>query len=57
MDIDTELETKAGIPHDAVATHSDMMRAFEAFKEANDERCSTPPSAWAAACRTSTPSR
>jgi HK97 family phage major capsid protein len=40
MDIDTELETKAGIPHDAVVTHADMMRAFEAFKEANDERLS-----------------
>ena len=40
MDIDThnELETKAGIPLDAVVTHSEMMRAFEAFKEANDER-------------------
>jgi HK97 family phage major capsid protein len=40
MDIDTgnELETKAGIPHDAVVTHGEMMRAFEAFKEANDER-------------------
>jgi len=40
MDIDThtELETKAGIPLDAVVTHADMMRAFEAFKEANDER-------------------
>ena len=40
MDIDphTELETKAGIPLDAVVTHGDMMRAFEAFKEANDER-------------------
>jgi HK97 family phage major capsid protein len=38
MDIDTGLETKAGIPHDAVVTHADMMRAFEAFKEANDER-------------------
>jgi hypothetical protein len=37
MDIDThkELETKAGIPLDAVVTHSEMMRAF---KEANDER-------------------
>jgi HK97 family phage major capsid protein len=32
------LETKAGVPHDAVVTHADMMRAFEAFKEANDER-------------------
>jgi HK97 family phage major capsid protein len=40
MDIDTdrELETKAGIPHDAVVTHAEMMRAFEAFKETNDER-------------------
>jgi HK97 family phage major capsid protein len=40
MDIDTGtgLETKAGIPHDAVVTHGEMMRAFEAFKETNDER-------------------
>ncbi len=40
MDIDTrdEFETKAGIPHDAVVTHGEMMRAFEAFREANDER-------------------
>jgi HK97 family phage major capsid protein len=40
MDIDThnDLETKAGIPHDAVVTHGEMMRAFEAFKETNDER-------------------
>ena len=40
MDIDTsnELEIKAGIPHDAVVTHGEMMRAFEAFKETNDER-------------------
>jgi predicted phage gp36 major capsid-like protein len=40
MDIDThdDLETKAGIPPDAVVTHGEMMRAFEAFKEANDER-------------------
>ncbi|MEJ2626808.1 MAG: phage major capsid protein [Pseudolabrys sp.] len=40
MDIDTHdgLETKAGIPHDAVVTHGEMMRAFEAFKDANDER-------------------
>jgi HK97 family phage major capsid protein len=39
MDIDThnELETKAGIPLDAVVTHGEMMRAFEAFKDANDE--------------------
>ena len=40
MDIDTGtgLETKAGIPHDAVVTHGEMMRAFEAFKDANDQR-------------------
>jgi len=40
MDIDTSsgLEIKAGVPHDAVVTHAEMMRAFEAFKEANDER-------------------
>ena len=40
MDIETHdgLETKAGIPHDAVVTHGEMMRAFEAFKDANDER-------------------
>src|SRR5665213_23395 len=38
MDIDNELETKAGIPLDAVVTHADMMRAFEAFKETNDQR-------------------
>ncbi len=38
MDMDIELETKAGIPPDAVVTHGDMMRAFEAFKETNDER-------------------
>jgi HK97 family phage major capsid protein len=40
MDIDThtELETKSGIPLDAVVTHAEMMRAFEAFKEANDQR-------------------
>ena len=44
MDIDTnnplhnELETKAGIPLDAVVTHAEMMRAFEAFKETNDQR-------------------
>jgi len=40
MDFDTGngLETKAGVPHDAAVTHAEMMRAFEAFKEANDER-------------------
>jgi len=39
MDIETtELETKAGIPAEAVVTHAEMMRAFEEFKEANDRR-------------------
>ena len=40
MDIDThnQLETKSGIPLDAMVTHADMMRAFEAFKETNDQR-------------------
>ena len=40
MDIEThnELETKAGIPLDAVVTHGEIMRAFEAFKETNDQR-------------------
>ena len=32
-----ELETKAGVPQDAIVTHGDMMRAFEAFKDTNDE--------------------
>jgi hypothetical protein len=40
MDIDThnDLMTRAGIPLDAVVTHGETMRAFEAFKETNDER-------------------
>jgi HK97 family phage major capsid protein len=40
MDIETDvaLETKAGIPAEAVVTHAEMMRAFEAFKETNDQR-------------------
>jgi HK97 family phage major capsid protein len=40
MDIErtTELETKAGIAGDALVTHGELMRAFEAFKAANDER-------------------
>jgi HK97 family phage major capsid protein len=47
MDIDThndfqrtDLETKAGIPLDAMVTHAYMMHAFEAFKDANDQRLS-----------------
>ena len=39
-----DLETKAGVPHDAVVTHGDMMRAFEAFKQANDELQEKPAS-------------
>jgi HK97 family phage major capsid protein len=39
--IPDHLETKAGVPHDAVVTHGELMRAFEAFKEANDERLDT----------------
>jgi HK97 family phage major capsid protein len=43
MDIDTHdhLETKAGLLPDALVTHADLMRAFEAFKDANDERLDT----------------
>ncbi len=32
------LETKAGFTPEAAVTHADMMRTFEAFKAANDER-------------------
>jgi len=38
MEIDTHLETKAGLPSDALVTHHEMMRTFEAFRQANDER-------------------
>ena len=40
MDIATDdsLEIKAGIPADAVLTHAELMRAFEEFKHANDQR-------------------
>jgi HK97 family phage major capsid protein len=40
MDIDTEtgLEMKAGLPAEAVVTHAEMMRAFEEFKAANDQK-------------------
>jgi len=37
-DTHDHLETKAGLPHDAIVTHAEMMRAFEAFRETNDER-------------------
>src|SRR5262245_14144246 len=38
IDVRDELEIKASIPHEAAVTHGEMMRAFEAFKEANDAR-------------------
>ena len=38
IDTHTDLETKAGIPLDAVVTHGELMRAFEAFNETNDQR-------------------
>jgi HK97 family phage major capsid protein len=38
MDIDTQLETKAGLPPDALVTRDEMMRVFEQFKDANEER-------------------
>jgi len=40
MEFDTRatLETKAGMPAEAGVTYDEMMRAFEAFREANDAR-------------------
>ena len=38
MEIETQLETKAGIPPDALVTHGDMMRMFEDFKQTNEAR-------------------
>jgi HK97 family phage major capsid protein len=38
MDIETQLETKAGLPPDTLVTHGEMMRVFEQFKDANEER-------------------
>lgn len=39
FDTDNELETKAGVPpQDAVVTHRELMRIFDAYKETNDER-------------------
>ena len=40
IETDTALETKAGIPADAAVTHAELMRAFEEFKEVNDQRLS-----------------
>jgi len=37
-ELETGLETKAGIPSDAVVTHAELMRAFEEFKEANEQK-------------------
>jgi len=36
-----EFETKAGWSSDSHATHDDVMRVFEAYKAANDERLAT----------------
>ncbi len=41
MDARDQLETKAGLPPDGLVTHDEMMRAFEAFKETNDQRLAT----------------
>jgi HK97 family phage major capsid protein len=41
LDMHDRLETKAGLPPDTVVTHGEMMRAFEAFRESNDERLAT----------------
>jgi HK97 family phage major capsid protein len=38
MDARDPLETKAGLPPEGLVTHDEMMRAFEAFKEGNDQR-------------------
>jgi HK97 family phage major capsid protein len=38
MDIHDTLETKAGFSPEAADAHTDMLRSFEAFKAANDER-------------------
>lgn len=47
MEIETDiaLETKAGIPADAAVTHAELMRAFDEFREANDQRLSEKRSA------------
>src|SRR5262249_33497149 len=40
IETDTALETKAGIPAEPAVTHAELMRAFEEFKEVNDQRLS-----------------
>jgi len=40
IETDTTFETKAGIPADAAVTHAELMRAFDEFKEVNDQRLS-----------------
>ena len=39
MDISTDngLEIKDGTPAETVVTHAEMMRAFEEFKQTNDQ--------------------
>ena len=41
MDIEAQLETKAGVPGDALVTYGEMMRAIQEFRETNDERLAT----------------
>jgi HK97 family phage major capsid protein len=41
MHTDDTLETKAGPLPETLVTHADLMHAFAAFKEANDERLAT----------------
>jgi len=38
MDIETQLETKAGVPGDALVTYGEMMHAIAQLRQANDER-------------------
>jgi HK97 family phage major capsid protein len=39
IDIDDRApETKAGVPGDSLVTHDEMMRTFESFRQANDDR-------------------
>jgi HK97 family phage major capsid protein len=38
IETDSTFETKAGIPAESVVTHAEMMRAFEEFKQTNDQR-------------------
>ncbi|HET6492106.1 MAG TPA: phage major capsid protein [Burkholderiales bacterium] len=40
IESDIALETKAGLPADAAVTHAELMRAFDEFKEMNDQKLS-----------------